>query len=310
MPRTFWLSLALLLCAGCRESAPAPVEAVAAIAEAPASLPAPRETLLDDISGVWRGEPRGLLYLLREGDKAGLFVGDNDVVVRIGNVDPAQGSVNLVVPVAGDNPVVWTVRKRSDSGAHGFRLVLTLHDGQQEILAFVREVSDDDRRHLARVAPRLLAAGLLGPQLVDEVEAAVAEPDVEMDAPAAASSDDAIAAGEATKVGNADPEYDWPVDTREGAMRVPRFDCDHPLNDAVRLVCSTPELKEMDRRMAGAVHHLLGDSKQPSAERAIHQRWLAEMSGRCVDVGCLRKAYEARFKIFEGAHAYSEYVEW
>lgn len=316
MSRTFWLSLGLLLCAGCQDSAPAPAKVEAVIPDAPATTPSAREALLEDISGIWRGEPGGLLYLLREGDKAGLYVGDDGSVVRIGHIDLAQQSVNLVVPALGDTLVVWTLRKHTDNGPHGFHLVLTLQDGHQETLAFVREVSDDDRRHLAGLAPRLLAAGLLGRHVVGgagevgAADAAAEAPGTGVDATAAESADAAIARGEATKVGNADPEYDWPVDTREGAMRVPRLDCEQPSSEAVQLVCSTPELKEMDRRMAGAVHNLLRTSKQPTAERAIHQRWLEDMSRRCVDMRCLRKAYEDRFRIFEGAHAYSEYVEW
>lgn len=184
---------------------------------------------------------------------------------------------------------------------------------------FIREVSDEDRRHLAQLAPPRNTGVLGSLPATNEAEGSA-------DAPADSESDEApegvvettdatedeiaaAAAADRAMTGNNAPAYDWPVKTREGLMLVPRFDCDHPRNTAEQLVCSTPELAEMDRRMAGARHKLLAFSKQPAAERAIHQRWLTEMSERCAKVSCLHKAYEDRFKIFEGAHAYSEYAE-
>jgi len=319
MPRMFWLLLALLLCVGCKQSGPIGMDAAAAAS----GTVAPDEALLDDVSGVWRSERLGaLLYLLRDGDRFTMFVGSEGVSVRVGSVDLQQQTVNLRMPIDGRD-MVWTVRKCADQASGGFHLVLTDHDGSQDTLRFIREVSDEDRRHLAQVAPSrntgVLGSlpatnGVEGGADADagsesesyetpggEVEATDATED-EIAAAAAAAADRAM-------TGNNAPAYDWPVKTREGLMLVPRFDCGHPQNTAEQLVCSTPELTEMDRRMAGALHKLLAFSKQPAAERAIHQRWLTETSQRCTKVSCLRKAYEDRFRIFEGAHAYSEYAE-
>lgn len=314
MPRMFWLSLALLLCVGCKQSGPIGTDAAAPVA----GTATPDEALLDDVSGVWRSERLGaLLYLLRDGDRFDMFVGDEGVPVRVGSVDLQQQTVNLRMPVDGRD-VVWTLRKRADHARGDFHLVLTDHGGSEDTLRFIREVSDDDRRHLAQLASAPLNAGVPGSlPAIDkgdggaDADSELGEaPDGEVDATEATEDEiAAAAAADRAMTGNNAPAYDWPVKTREGLMLVPRFDCDHPQNTAEQLVCSTPELTEMDRRMAGTLHNLLAFSKQPAAERAIHQRWLTEMSRRCAKVSCLRKAYEDRFKIFEGAHAYSEYAE-
>lgn len=318
MPRMFWLSLALLLCAGCKQSGPIGMDAAATVAD----TAGPDEALLDDVSGVWRSEQLGaLLYLLRDGDKFDMYLGSEGRSVRIGSIDRQQQTVNLRMPVDGRD-VVWTLRKHAAQTSGGFHLVFTDHDGSQDTLRFIREVSDDDRRRLAQLAKAPRNTGVLGSSGainegeggadadLDSPSAPDGAPDGEVDATAATADEIAAAdAADRAMTGNNAPAYDWPVKTREGLMLVPRFDCDHPRNTAEQLVCSTPELAEMDRRMAGALHKLLAFSKQPAAERAIHQRWLTEMSNRCAKVSCLRKAYEDRFKIFEGAHAYSEYAE-
>ncbi len=75
----------------------------------------------------------------------------------------------------------------------------------------------------------------------------------------------------------------------------PSFDCTHVTAQVTKLICATPELGVLDRKLAAdydsTVHQGGIDGK---ALRADEARWLQTVRNRCTTVDCLKAAYAAR----------------
>lgn len=298
MLRAMFVSLALLLCAGCgREIGPAPAEgSLAAVPD--------QDQLLDQLSGVWRGADSGtLLYLPRESQRLRMFIPEGEVPVRMGSVDVGEGTINLTLD-GGARELVWTLSKVVDREGGGFHLRVTVDDGQQQDFSFVRAVSEEDQRRLRSLVPAELRNAALA-ALVTGGEVLGISMDEEAVSEEAGVSEDAD-----TPDTDAGAEADTSVRIMEGDV-APSFDCSKQLNAAQSLVCGDEEVAELDRRLSKAYRLVLSRSDQAEAERSTQMRWLADTRDACATVACLRKAYRQRLKYFEGAphHAYSEYAE-
>lgn len=295
MLRAMCVAFALLLCAGCdSQTGPAPAEALAAVPD--------QDQLLAQLSGVWRGADSGtLLYLPRDARRLRMFIPEGEVVVRMGSVDVAEGTINLTLG-DGARPLVWTLSKVGERDGGSFHLRITVDDGRQQDFSFVRAVSEEDQRHLRTLAPAelrhaALAALVTGGEVLG----------ISMDGEAV--SEETAVAGD---VDAPDPDGEADASVRIMAGDVaPSFDCSKPLNAAESLVCGDEEVAELDRRLSKAYRLVLSRSDQPEAERSTQMRWLADKRNACDTVACLRQAYRQRLKYFEGAphYAYSEYAE-
>jgi uncharacterized protein len=86
-----------------------------------------------------------------------------------------------------------------------------------------------------------------------------------------------------------------PPPATESAASDPSFDCRAARSDAEKLICATPELAALDRKLAetfDATRFQGGiDAK---ALRKDEDRWLVAVRDRCTDVACLKAAYIAR----------------
>lgn len=95
-----------------------------------------RETALSDVSGVWRANQDGALVTFRlEGKSKSVEIDAQSIPVVIESFDDEDKI--LAMKVNGDSSMIWTVRQIID-GDGKFHLQLTLHDGTQDELSFVR----------------------------------------------------------------------------------------------------------------------------------------------------------------------------
>ena len=75
----------------------------------------------------------------------------------------------------------------------------------------------------------------------------------------------------------------------------PSFDCARVTSTVNRLVCATPELAALDRKLSDDFNNTLHQGGVDSkAIRAAEDRWLSGVHNRCTDAACLKRAYADR----------------
>lgn len=107
------------------------------------------EDFLNEISGVWgvQGE-RGLFTIIYKDKKFSMLVNDVVIPVTVGDIDNVNKTVNLITLQDG-KPAILTLRQIWVKDNKSFYLQLTLHDGIQANLNFVRKISTDDLNKVA-----------------------------------------------------------------------------------------------------------------------------------------------------------------
>jgi hypothetical protein len=141
---------------GCnqKESAPAAQSTVQARANSPAT------DYVSQASGVWAAEQGGLITIDYRAGQLRFVIGDNAKLVKLGDVDVQNGTINFLLKRADDNKeVIWTLHRISDSNGAAFHQKLILDDGTQEDLSFVRAITADDINRLANLYSRQGAVG-------------------------------------------------------------------------------------------------------------------------------------------------------
>jgi len=124
------LGLLLLLLSGCKQVSNA--------------------SLLDEISGVWKMEGENSLVTLNHaGGTVQLVMDDRLLPVSLGTVDKEQETINLKGFDANGKPLLWTIRRVWDKEHKTFNLLMTLHNGVQADLSFVRKISKEDTAVIA-----------------------------------------------------------------------------------------------------------------------------------------------------------------
>src|SRR5712691_5405375 len=104
-----------------------------------------RGNLLNEISGVWRARQDGtMISFVYTASRLRLLIGDSPVDVTLGEIDQTNKTVNLNIRLNTGRAAIWTVRQIWDASHQSFHLQLTLHDGGQDELSFVRKISTDD----------------------------------------------------------------------------------------------------------------------------------------------------------------------
>ncbi|HTT37255.1 MAG TPA: DUF4339 domain-containing protein [Burkholderiales bacterium] len=97
-----------------------------------------KETALSDISGVWRANQDGAMVTFRlEGKKKTIEINGKSIPVVVDRFD--DDNKILALKVRGSSSMIWTVRQIPEAGGR-FHLSLTLHDGTQDELSFVRNL--------------------------------------------------------------------------------------------------------------------------------------------------------------------------
>ena len=123
-------------------------------------------TLLKDISGVWTPTATsGLTTIYYADNRLQILQGDTPLAVALGDVDPAEATVNVNTVARGKEEIL-TIRKQWNTDHTAYNLSMTGSDGYQETLGFVRRVSNDDMNRISR----LTVAKTPAPQPLQPVE--------------------------------------------------------------------------------------------------------------------------------------------
>jgi hypothetical protein len=102
--------------------------------------PATRGQMLEDVSGVWRGDSDGAMVTITLARNAkAVQINGRQIPVTIRSVDRQNHVVTLGVRLANGQETSWALQQLfSDDGR--FTLQMTLHDGTQDTLSFVRNL--------------------------------------------------------------------------------------------------------------------------------------------------------------------------
>ena len=125
-----------------------------------------RIALLKDISGVWTPTATpGLTTIYYADNRLQILQGDAPLAVTLGDVDPAEETVNVNTVARGKEEIL-TIRRKWNSDHTAYNLSMTGGDGYQETLGFVRRISNDDLNRISR----LTVAKTPAPQPLQPVE--------------------------------------------------------------------------------------------------------------------------------------------
>lgn len=96
--------------------------------------------MLEDVSGVWRGESdQAMVSIDLRGDEKAININGVNIPVTVDNVDQGNHIIQLGVIANSGKKESWAIRQIiSDKG--DFTLQMTLHDGTQDALSFVRNL--------------------------------------------------------------------------------------------------------------------------------------------------------------------------
>lgn len=249
--------------AGCNQpSAPAVTDAASTAAAAP--------SMLTDISGVWRASDGTMVSIVYADSRLRLLFGADAIPVQVGAIDEKNHTTNLKVVLTDGKPGIWTVSKVFDSAnSEAFNLQLTLHDGTQDQLSFVRKISTDDLNVIAAAETRIRTGSIseamaqpVAQQPLENIEAvSEAEP---AQTPAAAIS--------------------W----------APSFDCSKASSGSERLICSSKELSAADVELMQAYRAARNASAEKKVLQDEQNEWRKTVRDACHDVPCMLGAYEQR----------------
>ncbi|HSR65561.1 MAG TPA: lysozyme inhibitor LprI family protein [Xanthomonadaceae bacterium] len=245
-----------------------------------ASSTAASPTMLSDISGVWRASDGTMISIVYEDKKLRLLFGSDAIPVQVGAIDEQNHTTNLKVTLPDGKPGIWTVSQIFDpSNKESFTLQLTLHDGTQDQLSFVRKISNDDLNVIAAAESKVHAGSIS-----EAVDQSAAQPPgiVSTQATAEQPADpyDAAATAEPTE---SDPTS-W----------APSFDCAKASTGPERLICSSKELSAADVSLAQA-YRAAKDASDDKARLSQQQStWRKNVRDACSDVSCMLNAYQQR----------------
>lgn len=224
---------------------------------------------LNEMSGVWRAKSDGAMVSLVYSDKAmRMFIGEDPIPVTLGDIDNVNNTVNLNITGADGKPGVWTVRQIWDKEHKSFHLQITLHDGTQDELSFVRKISTDDMNRFAN------AEGQKGGAISDAVRTSNAPEPV-------------IVAGsvpDATLQNQSNSQASW----------APSFDCAKVNSGPERLICSNQELSAADVQLAQIYKAALSRSTDKGALKQEQAAWLKNERNACSDAQSMLLVYQAR----------------
>ncbi len=241
--------------------------------------------ILGEISGVWRAKGDGtMVSIIYAEKKVRLLFGDDSLPVSLGEVDNANKTANMNVMLKNGKQGVWTIRQIWDKEKTSFHLQLTLHDGIQDELSFVRKISADDLNKIANAEARTRPGSIGGATKEAEV-VAVSAPQPTRTQPAPTPVLVAAVAEQAPIVPISPAPVTWS----------PSFDCTKASTLAERLICSSKELSEADVKLAVTYRAAADISTNKDSLRNTQNAWRKNERDACFDVQCMLVAYKSRF---------------
>lgn len=264
--------------------------------------PTPVSGILTEMSGVWRAKGDGtMISIIYADSKVRLLFGEDSLPVSLGEVDDANKTANMNVILANGKPGVWTIRQLWDKQKTSFHLQLTLHDGTQDELAFVRKISTDDLNRIAnaeaRTKPGMVGSVVKSTEMAaqstesspQQVKSAVltatptASANIAKPATAPTPPLVVVAAGIPPTANESSP-VSW----------APSFDCAKVSNGSERLICSNKALSEADVKLAVAYRTAASASTNKESLRNTQNSWRKSERDACFEVQCMLSAYEKR----------------
>ncbi len=263
---------------------------VAACGDKPSSLSA---GVLEEISGVWRANGDGtMVSIIYAEKKLRLLFGDNSLPVSLGEIDNANKTANINVTLINGKPGVWTIRQIWDKEKASFHLQLTLHDGTQDELSFVRKISTDDLNKIANAEARARpgsigdaakAAEAVNPAVLSAQAQPQPQPQLQ---PASIVPVVAPVAVQALVVPSTQAPISW----------APSFDCSKVSTGSERLICSSKELSEADIKLAVAYKVASNISVDMDSLKSAQNAWRKNERDVCSEVQCMLSAYQTRLE--------------
>ena len=106
----------------------------------PAYIAETKSQTLADVSGVWRGDTDGAMITISlSGKTKALNINGTQIPVAVQSIDQDNHIVTLGVSMSNGQQVSWALRQLF--GQEGrFTLQMTLHDGTQDTLSYVRDL--------------------------------------------------------------------------------------------------------------------------------------------------------------------------
>jgi len=125
---------------------------------APANQKTPEELkkeaqleLLNDISGVW-SDGDSLLTIHYQDNQIQFLVDDTPLLVRIGDVDPTNKTVNILITRKdNDEEEIVTLKKKDNVEKTAFTLVMTSFTASTDTFSFVRKIGTDDKNRINKI---------------------------------------------------------------------------------------------------------------------------------------------------------------
>ena len=239
--------------------------------------------ILEEISGVWRAKGDGtMVSIIYAEKKIRLLFGDDSLPVSLGEVDNSNKTANMNVTLINGKPGVWTIRQIWDKEKTSFHLQLTLHDGTQDELSFVRKISADDLNKIANAEART-RPGSIGDAAKATEAVTTAAPPAQMQ-PAPIPPVVVPVAEQAPIVPSAPASITW----------APSFDCAKVSTGSERLICSSKELSEADVKLAVAYKAASNVSADKESLRSAQNAWRKNERDACSDIQCMLGTYQSR----------------
>ena len=240
--------------------------------------------ILEEISGVWRAKGDGtMVSIIYAEKKIRLLFGDDSLPVSLGEVDNSNKTANMNVTLINGKPGVWTIRQIWDKEKTSFHLQITLHDGTQDELSFVRKISTDDLNKIANAEARTRPASIGDTAKATEAVTPVALPTQAQQAPIP-SVVAPVVTEQAPVVPSALASITW----------APSFDCAKVSTGSERLICSNKELSEADVKLAVAYKAAANISADKDSLRSAQNAWRKNERDACSDVQCMLGTYQSR----------------
>jgi uncharacterized protein YecT (DUF1311 family) len=245
--------------------------------------------IVEEMSGVWRAKSGGaLVSIIYSENKMRLLIGDDSIPISLGEVDNINKTANMNVMLKTGKPGVWTIRQIWDKEKTAFHLQLTLHDGTQDELSFVRKITTDDLNKIENAEARTTSGSIDDAAKEAGAIAAAAPPPPPEAQPMSPVPPTSLivepAAEHATIASNAPTPVTW----------APSFDCSKASTKAELLICSSKDVSEADVKLARAYE----ESTKASADKASLKRaqlsWVRNERDTCEGVQCLLLAYQNR----------------
>ncbi len=79
------------------------------------------------------------------------------------------------------------------------------------------------------------------------------------------------------------------------------FDCRRARAPVEKMICSDEQLSELDARLARSYRHAVDAAADPTALKAAQRTWLQTERSKCIDVACLKQAYQQRLTALDAA---------